>query len=127
MRRTVAIVVLTLIALGAAGWLGGCGCQEEIESSSTGTIDVGKDVSVKSSMTTLQTGIQAYIASSGAAPTTVDQATLGSLVQPWPENPWTKQPMKDSTAKGDYTYQNLGGTSYSLAGHLSDGSDYVRP
>ena len=41
----------------------------------------------------------------------------------WPLNLFTGQPMQQSDGKGDYTYSQVaGGKSYSLVGHLSDGS-----
>ena len=41
----------------------------------------------------------------------------------WPINMFTGQPMRQSDSKGDYTYSQVaGGKSYSLVGHLSDGS-----
>jgi predicted amidohydrolase YtcJ len=47
---------------------------------------------------------------------------------PWPGNPWTGEPMKPGTDRGDYTYARLnGGRSYRLAGHISATQDYVVP
>ncbi len=41
----------------------------------------------------------------------------------WPKNLFTNAPMQSGDANGDYTYKLLdGGKSYSLVGHLSDGS-----
>ena len=41
----------------------------------------------------------------------------------WPVNLFTGKPMQPGTSQGDYTYGKVGGgKSYSLVGHLSDGS-----
>jgi len=60
-------------------------------------------------------------------PPQVDEATLGTFVRPWPENPWTKAPMAQGSDPGDYTYTLGAGASYTLVGHLSGGKDYARP
>jgi len=47
---------------------------------------------------------------------------LGQMMA-WPNNLFTGKPMQPGDSKGDYTYKPLdGGKSYSLVGHLSDGS-----
>jgi hypothetical protein len=125
-RKDLIIVTLALAALLlAAGAAAGCGAKDITPP--TSQIDVAKDLVVKTSIQAIQTGIISYVSTSGAAPPTVDAASLGTFVSPWPKNPWTLAPMKEGTAEGDFTYKNLGGTSYSIAGHLSDGTDYVRP
>jgi hypothetical protein len=127
MRRTkdLIIVTLALAALLLAGAVAGCGAKDITPP--TSQIDVAKDLAAKVGIQAIQTGIIAYAGTSGAAPATVDAATLGTFVSPWPKNPWTLAPMMEGTAKGDFTYKALGGMSYSIAGHLSDGTDYVRP
>lgn len=49
---------------------------------------------------------------------------LAPYVDTWPTNPFSKAPMAQSSAVGDYTYTQLG-TSYTLAGHLSTGPDFT--
>jgi len=113
-----------LLACAAAALAAGCG-SEEIVSPKT-NIDLAKDVAAKAGIMAVETGIKAAIATNGAAPPAADAATLGSVVNPWPDNPWTLEPMKPGTEVGDYTYRRLGGLSYSLVGHLS-GGEYARP
>ena len=44
----------------------------------------------------------------------------------WPKNPWTWTDMVSGTNLGDFTFSVTGGyDSYQIAGHLSDGTDYV--
>ena len=127
MKRIVSIALLVLMAAGlavAAAAAAGCG-SEEIVAPKT-NIDLAKDVAAKAGIVAIEAGIKAAIATDGAAPPAADAATLGSVVSPWPDNPWTMAPMKPGTEMGDYTYRNLGGVSYSLIGHLS-GGEYTRP
>jgi hypothetical protein len=124
MKRTVSIALLVLVAAALAVAATGCG-SEEIVAPKT-SIDLAKDVAAKAGIMAIETGIKAAIAANGVAPTTADAATLGSVVSPWPNNPWTMEPMKSGTEIGDYTYRNLGGVSYSLIAHLS-GGEYTRP
>ena len=70
----------------------------------TGKIDVAKDAAVKAQLMMIKTGIQAYIATNGAAPPDASQATLGGFVNPWPTNPFTNAPMKPGDGVGDYVY-----------------------
>ena len=123
MKRIVSIALLVLVAALAVAATG-CG-SEEIVAPKT-NIDLAKDVAAKAGILAIETGIKAAIATNGAAPPAADAATLGGVVSPWPNNPWTLEPMKPGTEMGDYTYRNLGGVSYSLIGHLSNG-EYTRP
>lgn len=120
------LAALTLAVL-MAGALAACGLGDDVESGTTGTIDVAKDASVKAQLMTIKTGVQAYAAATGQAPAAADQATLGSYVSPWPANPFTKQPMAPGDQAGDYEYTPGAGTSFTLAVHLSDGSLYTAP
>ncbi len=127
MRHRMQVTLLVALALAFAVLAQGCGCQEEIEGNTTDTIDIARDEAAKAGILAIDTGIAATIAMNGAAPPAADQATLGGLVQPWPANPWTQQPMKPGTEPGDFTYESLGGTGYRLVGHLSDGGTFERP
>jgi hypothetical protein len=127
MRRTIALALVALVALAAAAALPGCGCQKQAVENTTGKIDVAKDAAVKAQIMSIQTGIQASIATSGSAPADASQATLGGFVNPWPTNPFTNAPMKPGTSPGDYVYTPGAGTAYTLAVNLSDGSQYAVP
>lgn len=127
MRRSAAIVLAVALVLGVAGVLPGCACQKQAVQQTTGQIDVAKDATVKVDLATIKTGIEAYIATNGQVPPDASQATLGSFVDPWPTNPWTKAPMKPGDGVGDYVYTPGAGTSYTLAVHLSDGSTASAP
>jgi hypothetical protein len=125
MKRITTMALVALLALGAA--LAGCGLQEQAVENTTGKIDVAKDAAVKAQLMMIKTGIEAQIATSGAAPADASQATLGGFVNPWPTNPFTEKPMQPGDAAGDYTYTPGGGASYTLVVHLSDGGTYTAP
>jgi hypothetical protein len=120
MRREVKILLLTLAVLGAALLLAGCGVKKN--DLPTHNIDVAKDTAAKANLVPVKTAIQTYIATNGALPPSAAQSVIGGVVNPWPTNPFTKAPMAEGTAPGDYTYTPGGGTSYTLVVHLSDGS-----
>jgi hypothetical protein len=124
MKRVASTALLAVMMLGVI--VAGAGCGGEDLSVGTSNIDMAKDEAVKAGILAIQTGIVASIGMSQSAPATVDAASLGSFVDPWPKNPWTNQLMKPGTEKGDFTYQNLGGLHYRLVGHLSDG-EYEKP
>lgn len=128
-RRTRTLATACLLVALAAAALGfaGCGCAEEEIASPTSQIDVAKDTSVKASILAIQTGIQAYVATTQAAPPKATKDVLGGFVQPWPQNPWTKTDMTEGTDPGDFTYAAGPGTSYKLVGHLSGGREFVKP
>ena len=87
MKRITSVVLVALLALGAAAALGGCGLQDKAVENTTGTIDVAKDAAVKAQLMMIKTGIQAYIATSGAAPADASQATLGQHREPLAHEP----------------------------------------
>jgi hypothetical protein len=70
--------------------------------------------------------VQSYYVDHEAYPSAVTQATVGSYIGPWPENPWTHQPIAQGTAVGDFTY-TLTVDGFRLAGHKADGTDAVAP
>jgi len=125
MRRGVRILLPVLVALGLAWALAGCG--PNVNEVPTQNIDVAKDAAAKLNLVSVKTGIQAYIATNGQLPPSVSQSVLGGVVDAWPTNPFTKAPMAEGTAPGDYTYTPGGGTSYTLVVHLSDGSTAAAP
>jgi hypothetical protein len=127
MRRILAPSLVALAVLAAAAALAGCGLQDQAVENTSGKIDVAKDAAAKAQLMMVKTGIQAYIATNGSVPVDASQATLGSLVKPWPVNPFTKQAMTAGDAAGDYVYTPGAGTAYTLAVHLSDGSASTAP
>ncbi len=127
MKRTTAAALIALLALGAVVALGGCGLREQAVENTTGKIDVAKDAAVKAQLMMIKTGIEAQIATTGTAPATASQASLGGLVSPWPTNPFSGKPMQEGEAPGDYTYNPGAGASYTLAVHLSDGTTSAAP
>ena len=127
MKRVMGLAFVALLVLGLAAVAAGCGLQDKAVENTTGKIDVAKDAAVKAQLMMIQTGVQAYIATSAAAPADASQATLGSFVSPWPTNPFSTAPMKAGTAPGDYAYTPGSGSAYTLAVHLSDGSTYAAP
>jgi hypothetical protein len=127
MKRITSAALVVLLALGLAAALAGCGLQDQAVENTSGKIDVAKDAAVKAQLMMINTGIQAYAATSSIAPAEASQATLGNFVDPWPTNPFSNQPMKPGTGVGDYVYTSGAGTSYTLAVNLSDGSTYTAP
>jgi len=57
--------------------------------------------------------------------------TVGDYVTPWPDNPWTGDPMEhvNGAVKGDFTYTPIGvpASSFSLVGYLSGGGTFLLP
>lgn len=125
MRRPAIALAAALALLVFAAALGACG-SEEIQTP-TDTIDIAKDQAVKAQLMMIKTGVTAYVQLNGVAPPSADAATLGSFVQPWPDNPWTQQPMKQGKEPGDIAYAPGAGTAYTLGVVVSDGSVYNAP
>ena len=121
--RSLATALLIVLAVAAGTILAGCG-EEEI-ASPTAQIDVAKDLSAKTAIRAIQTGIQAHIATTNALPPRATKDVLGGFVQPWPQNPWTKTDMTEGKDPGNFTYIPGTGTSYQLVVHLSGGKDYA--
>ena len=94
-----------------------------------------KDSAVKEAAHTIQLGIASYAVDHldiypVAVPdkTALIDASGTPYVDNWPVNPWTDAEMIHSAAKGDYTYTpGAGQNSFTLAGHLSAGGDFVVP
>ena len=88
-----------------------------------------KDAAVKEGIHSIQIGIQSWAVDNNdtyPAASTVNATGLASYLDIWPKNPFTGVAMASSSAVGDYTYTQLS-TSYTLAGHLSTGSDFTVP
>jgi hypothetical protein len=90
---------------------------------------------LKEGIHSLQIAIQSWFVDNGDKFPPVSIVTADGLKYyfpdgdtPWPDNPWTGEPMKPGTDRGDYTYTQLsGGAHYRLAGHISATRDYVVP
>ncbi len=121
------IVVIGILAIGAYFIYSALHKAGEDVNRPTQTIDIAKDQAAKSELVNIKMAIQSYVATNGQLPPAADQGTLGSYMSPWPENPWTKQPMKPGSGEGDYTYTPAGGTSFTLTVHLSDGATASAP
>jgi len=53
---------------------------------------------------------------------------VGKLIDKWPANPYTREPVKPGPDPGDYTYTvSADGLNYRLSGHLGDGTDFTIP
>jgi hypothetical protein len=82
-------------------------------------------------MHVLQIGVQSWAVDHNAVypPVPIVQQSNKQFVaymDSWPVNPFTKAPMAPGMQPGDYTYRSRG-DSYSLSGHLFDGSDFTVP
>ena len=93
-----------------------------------------KDAAIKEGIHSIQIGVQSYaVDNNDTYPPAV--ATSAALVDPqgspyvdnWPKNPFTNVGMKDSTAKGDYTYSIPATNTFRLVGHTSNGVDFTVP
>jgi hypothetical protein len=120
---SLAATLLLVVALAAGAALAGCG--EDDIATPTAQIDIAKDVSAKTAIRSIQTGIQAHVATTNALPPRATKDVLGGFVQPWPENPWTKTDMTEGKDPGNFTYTPGAGVSYTLVVHLSGGKDYA--
>ena len=125
MRRVVSTVLLALIALTVV--LAGTACGTKDIETPTGNIVKAKDVAAKGEITVIKMGIAAYAATNGAPPPAATQDVLGSVVSPWPTNPWTQAPMAQGKQPGDIVYAPGAGMDYSLGVVLADGSVYAAP
>jgi hypothetical protein len=124
------ITILVAVAILAVGGYLGYGALHGVQKDvarPTGTIDVARDAAAKSDLLLIRTGIQSYMAMNGQLPASADQGTLGSLVDPWPTNPWTQAPMKSGSATGDFAYAPGSGASFSLTVHLSGDKTSAAP
>jgi hypothetical protein len=120
--RSLTAAFLLVLAVAAGVVLAGCG--EDDIATPTAQIDIAKDMSAKTAIRSIQTGIQAHVATNSALPPRATKDVLGGFVQPWPQNPWTKTDMTEGTDPGNFTYKPGAGTSYTLVVHLSGGKDY---
>lgn len=125
MRRSVICLAAALAVLALVAALGACG-SEDIQTP-TDTIDIAKDQAVKAQIMMIKTGVTAYVQLNGVAPANASAETLGSFVQPWPDNPFTQAPMKQGKEPGDIAYAPGAGTAYTLGVVVSDGSVYNAP
>ena len=79
----------------------------------------------------LELGIEAYRIDRGGYPPVVAVRPSGALrvfVDGWPVNPLTNKLMRPGATPGDYIYtQGEAGQSYTLAGLLPDGTQFVVP
>jgi len=112
MRRLIVSVLLALACatlIGAAAPVAGA---------------LSRDAQVKQNVRLLKTYIDGYAAGrSYVFPAASVVKKGGGLTAPvWPVNPWTGKPMAPGSGRGAFTYTpGTGGTSYTLAGHLSSG------
>jgi hypothetical protein len=90
--------------------------------------DPAKDLAVEAGVVAVSAGVGLYLGEHGTLPAAATRDVIGQYVDPWPTNPWSHKDMTQGAGKGDYTYTPaFGGTVFTIAGHLSDGTDVVRP
>jgi type IV pilus assembly protein PilA len=81
-----------------------------------GQRDKAKESAVKEGVHSIQVGVQSYaVDHNDTYPATADSATLGSMVDNWPDNPWSNVPMSDVGGRGNYTY-SVGTDTFTLTG-----------
>ena len=96
----------------------------------TNALTASRDDYVKASMYYLQGAIDRYAWDYNdvyPAPALVTQIGLNDYAfDYWPANPWLADTaMRPGTGRGTYTYALGGSHGYTLAGHLSDGTDFT--
>ena len=124
LRRASALAALALL-LGLAA--AACGGSSAPSPSAAGAQQTTVNaVALEAAVRNLSMAVQSYYVDNGVYPAAVTQATLGSYISPWPDNPWTHRPIAQSTAVGDFTY-TLTANGFQLAGHKADGTDVVVP
>jgi hypothetical protein len=122
--RGVWVLAATLV-LWAALALAACGADT---GKSLVDTDPAKDLAVKAGVVAVSAGVGLYLGEHGALPPAATRDVIGQYIDPWPVNPWTHKDMTQGTGKGDFTYTPVpGGTGYTIAGHLSNGTDVVKP
>ena len=93
--------------------------------------DKAKNSAVKEGVHSIQIGVQSVaVDNNDAYPADASQATLGSTVDNWPNNPWTNVAMATgATTKGDCNYEPLPAAgpfdSFRITGYLSGGDTFV--
>jgi type IV pilus assembly protein PilA len=90
-----------------------------------GQRDKAKESAVKEGVHSIQVGVQSYAVDHGDQypDGPIDQATLGEMLDNWPDNPWTDNlPMEDTGAltwsdgdKGNFGYDSTD-SSFTLVG-----------
>ena len=120
------LVVLVLVATIAVGACAGSTASSPSPAASGAQQTTAYGVALEAAVQTLRIGIDSYYGDNGTYPTAVTQATVGTYINPWPNNPWTHQPIAQGTAVGDFTY-TLTAAGFQLAGHKADGTDVVVP
>jgi len=89
-------------------------------------MNLWKNQAMKADMGCLQAAVDRYaLDNNDTFPETVSSQVLADYVDFWPRNPWTNDDMCNNTSWGNFTYTFVSYNDYRLAGHLSDGSDYV--
>ena len=86
------------------------------------------DQSIKVGVDTIRGGIDTYAAEhSGMLPVaaTITKASFSQYVPTWPINPVTSSDMVSGAEPGDFVYTVTSASAYTIAGHLTDGSDYT--
>ena len=101
---------------------------------STGTPTSGPEVdqAIKTGLANIAAGIEAWATDNNdvypPASAVAEAGSVGSYVDPWPENPVTGTAMAQSTAPGDFTYTlSSASTGFSLSAQLTDGNTYTLP
>ena len=83
-----------------------------------GQRDKAKEAAVKEGVHSIQIGVQSYaVDNNDNYPANASQATLGSMVDNWPKNPWTNVAMSTAaTTMGDMNYTETS-TAFQLIGY----------
>jgi len=91
-----------------------------------------QDSAVKEGVHSLQIGVQSWAVDHNDLYPPVTEMTpdgeVGSMIDKWPTNPYTGEPMKLGTEPGDFTYTTPADRmTFTLSGHLGDGTDFTVP
>ncbi len=130
-------LTLSIVTLGQPVLGGGVAMTRPTVSDATLAAELQKqknrarDAAVKEGIHSLQIGVQTWATDQRdrfPAADVVVRSNKGfaGYLDHWPVSPYSGAPMKPGDQPGDYTYTS-NGTTYKLAGHLSDGSDFTVP
>jgi hypothetical protein len=91
-----------------------------------------QDSAVKEGIHSLQVGVQSWAVDHNDKYPPADalspDGAVGRYIDSWPTNPFTDEPMKAGEGQGDFTYKVTDDRlSFTLSGHLGDGTDFTVP
>jgi hypothetical protein len=133
--KVVAVVAAVALVGGLTWWAtsdSGGGGVPEPSTTTTGVVDVDGDEAVPAGVDAIARACSAFAGYYGYGPAVDDVLPGGAVsdfLDEWPINPYTGEPMTQSGAPGDFTFDTAirmpdGGYSGYVTGTLADGETY---